>query len=99
MISKIDICNMALAQLGQEPLASLTQDDERARRCHLFYEPVKKEVLRTHNWPLPMLLLPCPCWLMTARRTGRICMPIRRTACSCAACLPRNTARTAAGRL
>ena len=50
MISKIDICNMALAQLGQEPISSLTQDDERARRCDLFYEPVKKEVLRTHNW-------------------------------------------------
>ncbi len=50
MISKIDICNMALAQLGQEPIASLDQDDERARRCRLFYEPVKQEVLRTHHW-------------------------------------------------
>lgn len=50
MISKVDICNMALAQLGQEPISSLGQDDERARRCSLFYEPVKKEVLRTHNW-------------------------------------------------
>lgn len=50
MINKIDICNMALAQLGQEPIASLEQDDERARRCRLFYEPVKQEVLRTHHW-------------------------------------------------
>ena len=50
MISKLDICNMALAQLGQEPIASLEQDNERARRCRLFYEPVKEEVLRTHNW-------------------------------------------------
>lgn len=50
MVSKIDICNLALAQLGQEPITSLTQSDERARRLNLFYEPVKQEVLRTHNW-------------------------------------------------
>ena len=50
MITKIDICNMALAQLGQEAISSLEQDNERARRCRLFYEPVKQEVLRTHNW-------------------------------------------------
>ena len=50
MISKIDICNMALAHLGQEPISSMKQDNDRARRCDLFYEPVKREVLRTHNW-------------------------------------------------
>lgn len=50
MISKTDICNMALAHLGQEPISSLKQEDEKARRCDLFYEPVKREVLRTHNW-------------------------------------------------
>lgn len=50
MVCKIDICNLALAQLGQDALSSLTQEDERARRCNLFYEPVKQEVLRTHNW-------------------------------------------------
>ena len=49
MISKTDICNMALAHLGQEPISSLKQEDEKARRCDLFYEPVKREVLRTHN--------------------------------------------------
>ena len=50
MISNIDICNMALAQLGQGPISSLEQEDERARRCRLFYHPVRQEVLRTHNW-------------------------------------------------
>ena len=50
MISKITICNLALAQLGQAPISSLEQDDERARRLNLFYEPVRDEVLRTHNW-------------------------------------------------
>lgn len=50
MISKIAICNLALAQLGQSPISSLEQDDEKARRLKLFYEPVRDEVLRTHNW-------------------------------------------------
>ena len=50
MISKIAICNLALAQLGQAPISSLEQDDEKARRLKLFYEPVRDEVLRTHNW-------------------------------------------------
>lgn len=50
MASKITICNLALAQQGQEPISSLEQSDERARRLNLFYEPVKEEVLRTHNW-------------------------------------------------
>lgn len=50
MISKITICNLALAQLGQAPISSLEQDDEKARRLNLFYDPVRDEVLRTHNW-------------------------------------------------
>lgn len=50
MASKIGICNLALAHLGQAPLSSLSQEDERARRISLFYEPVRDELLRTHNW-------------------------------------------------
>ena len=50
MVSKLTICNLALAQLGQAPITALTQDNERARKLDLFYEPVRDEVLRTHNW-------------------------------------------------
>lgn len=50
MVSKIEICNLALAQLGQGSISSLTQEDEKSRLLHLFYDPVKEEVLRTHNW-------------------------------------------------
>lgn len=50
MISKITVCNLALAQLGQAPISSLDQEDEKARRLNLFYGPVRDEVLRTHNW-------------------------------------------------
>lgn len=62
MISKIDICNLALAQLGQSPISSLEQENEKARRLKLFYAPVRDEVLRTHNWAFagveePLVLL------------------------------------------
>ncbi len=65
MISKIDICNLSLAHLGQDGISSLNQDVDRARRIHLFYEPVKAEVLRTHNWAFalvrePLVLLEDP---------------------------------------
>lgn len=50
MVSKLGICNLALAQLGLAPITSLNQEDERARRLNLFYEPVRDEVLRTHHW-------------------------------------------------
>ena len=50
MVTKIDICNLSLAQLGQSPISSLEQDNEKARRLKLFYVPVRDEVLRTHNW-------------------------------------------------
>lgn len=65
MISKITICNLALAQLGQAPISSLEQDDEKARRLNLFYEPVRDEVLRTHNWAFagaeePLVLIEKP---------------------------------------
>lgn len=50
MNSKTTICNLALAYLGQAPVASLQQDNEQARWLQLFYEPVRDEVLRTHNW-------------------------------------------------
>ena len=50
MNSSTSICNMALGYLGQNPITSLNQDNERARWLKLFYEPVRDEVLRTHNW-------------------------------------------------
>lgn len=50
MYSKTTIANLALAYLGQAPISSLQQDNEPARWLSLFYEPVRDEVLRTHDW-------------------------------------------------
>jgi len=50
MYSQTTIANLALAYLGQSPITSLQQDNESARWISLFYEPVRDEVLRTHDW-------------------------------------------------
>ena len=50
MSGKIDICNLALAQLGENPVSSLTEKSENARRLDLLYEPERKAVLRAHEW-------------------------------------------------
>ena len=50
MNSKTSIFNLALAYLGQAPIASPEQDNEQARWLNLFYNPVRDEVLRTHDW-------------------------------------------------
>lgn len=50
MYSQTSIANLALAYLGQAPITSLQQNNEQARWLSLFYEPVRDEVLRTHDW-------------------------------------------------
>ncbi len=65
MNSKTTICNLALAYLGQAPIASPEQDNEQARWLQLFYNPVRDEVLRTHDWAFaasdkPLVLVETP---------------------------------------
>nr|DAW47420.1 MAG TPA: tail tubular protein [Caudoviricetes sp.] len=68
-ISKIYICNLALANLGQAPINALTDENERARKCELFYEVALGETLRAHPWkfaettaPLALLAAEAPGW-------------------------------------
>ena len=70
MVSKLTICNLALAQLGQTPITALTQDNERARRLNLFYEPVRDEVLRTHNWGFAGAESPLTCVRESTTKPG-----------------------------
>lgn len=50
MISKVDICNLALTKIGTSTIVSLTESTENARRCNIIYEPLKREVMRSHTW-------------------------------------------------
>ena len=69
MNSKTTICTLALAYLGQAPISSLQQNNEPARWLQLFYEPVRDEVLRTHNWAFATAEKPLVC-VQTPVATG-----------------------------
>jgi len=50
-VSKVQICNMALAKLGvKRPITSLTENSQEAKQCNLFYDQCVDRVLRDAPW-------------------------------------------------
>lgn len=45
-----DICNMALAFIAKGRISSMDEQTEQARQCKLFYDVVKKDLLRNYTW-------------------------------------------------
>ena len=54
MATEVDICNIALTNLGEPKVVSLTENSERARLCNLRYPDVRDAVLRSHPWNCAM---------------------------------------------
>lgn len=50
MPSDVDICNMALRELGDYVITAMTDSSKTGRLCRLFYEPTVQERLRDHPW-------------------------------------------------
>lgn len=50
MSSVVQICNIALANIGDDKIAALNEENERARLCNLRYEDCRDAVLRSHPW-------------------------------------------------
>lgn len=50
MATDIDICNLALAHLGEDSITSLSDGTPRAIACNLHYAVTRDEVLRSHRW-------------------------------------------------
>jgi hypothetical protein len=48
--SEVDIANMALTMLGQQPIAALTESNNRATMTNARYADVRDSVLRAHPW-------------------------------------------------
>jgi hypothetical protein len=48
--TQVDLCNLALALLGQEAISSINEDSRAGRLCRQFYAQVYDEVLRSHAW-------------------------------------------------
>tara|TARA_R110000822_G_scaffold98351_5_gene222535 strand:+ start:2229 stop:2810 length:582 start_codon:yes stop_codon:yes gene_type:complete len=50
MASVVQICNLALAKIGDEQITSLTENSKAARLCNLVYEPMRDATTRAHPW-------------------------------------------------
>lgn len=50
MPSAVGICSNALLQLGDEPIASFTENTKRARLCSNLWPQVRDDILRKHPW-------------------------------------------------
>ena len=50
MASEVQICNLALAKIGDQQITSLTENSKAGRLCNLVYEPLRDATLRAHPW-------------------------------------------------
>lgn len=50
MASVVDICNTALAAVGEAKIADITEANARARACNTHYHLALDEALRDHPW-------------------------------------------------
>jgi hypothetical protein len=49
-VTQLDVANMALALLGQEPLLSFDKDSRNGRAVRLFFEAARVGVLEDNHW-------------------------------------------------
>lgn len=49
-VSVTDICNLALARVGQSEITNITDDNRRAKLCNLHYEQKRDTLLRMYRW-------------------------------------------------
>lgn len=50
MLTKIDLCSMALLKLGESPIQSLLDDTAAAKLSRTLFEPVIDALLTMHPW-------------------------------------------------
>lgn len=50
MLTKIDLCSMALLKLGEEPIAALTDNTAAARLARTLYDVIIDALITAHPW-------------------------------------------------
>ena len=50
MLTKIDLCSMALLKLGETPIQSLTDDSASAKLSRTLFDPVMDTLIASHPW-------------------------------------------------
>ncbi len=48
--SDVNICSRALQEIGEEPIAALTDNNKRAEKCNLIYASVRDGLISMHPW-------------------------------------------------
>jgi len=56
-MTNIDICNMALGYINVKPIMSLDEMSEPARKCRLYYDHLRRKLLRDYPWGFAKKLL------------------------------------------
>ena len=54
MLTKIDLCSMALLKLGERPIQSLTDDSAAAQLARTLFDPVMDALIASHPWRFAM---------------------------------------------
>lgn len=60
MNSTVDVFNFALGVLGQNAVSSPTQNCEAARVCNRFYDAVRRDLLRKHDFSFSIVNIHLP---------------------------------------
>lgn len=50
MLTKIDLCSMALLKLGEQPIQSLTDDSAPAQLSRTLFDPIVDALIASHPW-------------------------------------------------
>lgn len=50
MLTKIDLCSMALLKIGETPIQSLTDDSAPAKLARTLFDPVMDSIIAAHPW-------------------------------------------------
>lgn len=50
MLTKIDLCSMALLKIGENPIQSLTDDTAASKLARTLFEPVMDSIIAAHPW-------------------------------------------------
>lgn len=50
MSSQVTICNQSLLRIGSDTINDIDEESAEAEACKMFYDDVRKSVLRAHPW-------------------------------------------------
>ena len=70
MLTKIDLCSMALLKLGEAPIQSLTDDVPSAQLARTLFDPIVDTLLVSHLWRFA-----CRTFELTRNTDGDFLMP------------------------